>query len=345
MDSTLLLGIIAVVLTLLFSFSNGFNDSACVVATQISSRALSPYKAIFIAAVFEFIGACFLGTSVAKTIGTGIIDPQLVAGTKLGIFIIFATLIGSTLWNVLCTILGLPISASHSLIGGFVGSAVFGLGFSSVQWINIIRISGVLIVSPIIGMIAGYSFTKVTYYMSANATLRINKLFKLLQVFSSSLLALAHGTNDAQKSMGIIVFSLATLGLYSSSNLNQMVIPMWVILSCAGAMTLGILCGGWNVIKTIGSKIYKVRPIHGFCTQTSSAIVIYLSTILGFPVSTTHIVASSVMGSGSAERPKAVRWGLISNIFIIWVITIPASALISGIIYILIKYIFQTFII
>lgn len=334
MDTALIIGILIVVLALIFDFSNGFNDSANIVATVIGTRALTPAKAIFFASIFEFMGAYFLGTAVAKTIGKGIIDPAIITGDKYGIIIIFATVISAAGWNIICTILGFPISASHALIGGFVGAGIIAGGLEIVQWKNVLTIFVVLILAPIMGLLGSFIVTKLTYFLCRVATPKVNKLFKFLQICSSMGFALSHGTNDAQKTMGIITFSLIVLELYSP--VGDVFIPNWVIIACAASITLGIALGGKNVIKTVGMHIYKIRPINGFCAEGSGAGVIYLASIFGLPVSTTHIISGAVMGTGAAERVKAVRWGSSFDIFLVWLITMPATAIVSAGIYFLI---------
>lgn len=331
MDTTLIIGILIVVLALVFDFSNGFNDSANIVATVIGTRALTPTKAIFFASIFEFIGACFLGTAVAKTIGKGIIDPTIITGDKYGIVIIFATVISAAGWNIICTVLGFPVSASHALIGGFVGAGVVAGGLDIIQWKNVLTIIVVLILAPLMGLVASFILTKIAYFLCRGATPKVNKLFKALQICSSMGFALSHGTNDAQKTMGIITFSLIVLGLYTPT--GDAFIPNWVIILCAIAITLGIALGGKAVISTVGMDIYRIRPINGFSAEGAGAGIIYLATMFGLPVSTTHIISGAIMGTGAAERIKAVRWGQSANIFIVWLITIPSTMIVSAAIY------------
>ncbi|PIU83436.1 MAG: anion permease [Elusimicrobia bacterium CG06_land_8_20_14_3_00_38_11] len=331
MDTTLIIGILIVVLALVFDFSNGFNDSANIVATVIGTRALTPAKAIFFASIFEFIGAYFLGTAVAKTIGKGIIDPMIITGDKYGIVIIFATVLSAAGWNVICSIFGFPVSASHALVGGLVGAGMVAGGLDIVQWKNVLTIIVVLILAPVMGFVGSFIVTKIVYFLARGATPRVNKLFKFLQICSSMTFALSHGTNDAQKTMGIITFALIVLGLYKPT--GDVFIPNWVIIACALSITLGIVLGGKAVISTVGMDIYKIKPINGFSAEGAGAGVIYLATALGLPVSTTHIISGAVMGTGAAERIKAVRWGQSANIFIVWLITIPSTIIVSAVIY------------
>jgi len=333
MDTTLIIGILIVILALVFDFSNGFNDSANIVATVIGTRALTPAKAIFFASIFEFIGAYFLGTAVAKTIGKGIIDPAIIMGDKYGIIIIIATVISAAGWNIICTTFGFPVSASHALIGGFVGAGVVAGGLDIVQWKNVLTIIVVLVIAPIMGLVGSFIVTKISYLLFRGATPKVNKLFKALQICSSMTFALSHGTNDAQKTMGIITFSLIVLGLYKPT--GGAFIPNWVIIACAASITLGIALGGKAVISTIGMDIYRIKPINGFSAEGAGAGVIYLATLFGLPVSTTHIISGAVMGTGAAERVKAVRWGQSANIFVVWLITIPSTVIVSAVIYFL----------
>ncbi len=340
METNLLLAILVVVIALIFDFSNGFNDSANIVATVIGTRALTPFQAIVIASVFEFIGAYFLGTAVAKTIGRGIVDPNIIMLEKYGIVIIFATLISAASWNIICTALGFPVSASHALLGGFVGASLtagyiktrdFSAALQIVQWPTILKIAITLIAAPLIGLIVSFMLTKISYFLTRRAKPGITKVFRVLQVFSSIGFALSHGANDAQKTMGIITFSLIVLGVYRP--IGDAFIPQWVIASCALFIALGVASGGRSVIKTVGMNIFKIKHLNGFCAEYSGSIVIYVASALGLPVSSTHIITGAVMGTGAAERIKAVRWGVGYDIFFIWVSTIPASILLSSFIY------------
>lgn len=331
MTPTLILGIVVVILGLAFNFSNGFNDSANIIAIPIGTRALRPAKALIIAGIFEFIGTYFFGQGVAKTIGTGIINPELFVGNKYAVIILFATLLTSTTWNVVCTILGMPISASHALIGGFIGSAVAMAGFGSIQWNNVFRIFLTLLLAPVAGLVVAYIMTKIVYILTAGASVKINNLFKFLEIVSSAFYAISHGSNDGQKAIGIITFSLIVLGLYSPQ--QGSFAPSWVVVACAICITLGIMFGGWSVIKTIGMNIYKIKHVNGFIAQGSAALVIYTASALGLPLSTTHVITTSVMGTGAAERVKGVRWAVGKDVFITWLMTIPTTALVAFVIY------------
>lgn len=327
-------------LALFFDFSNGFHDAANVVATIITTRALSSRKALAMAAVCEFFGPFLFGTAVAETIGKNIIDvstfdAQLI---ELSISLLVAALIGAIAWNLITWFWGFPSSSSHALVGGMVGAVLVAYGPDKILWKGLVYVVGVLIFSPILGLIFGTLFFKTTMHLSKNATPKIKYFFNRMQVPSSIALSLSHGANDAQKSMGLITMSLVILGLSPTFH-----IPFWVIASCAGAIALGTASGGWRIIKTVGSGIYRLRSVHAFCAQTSSAAVILAAAILGGPVSTTHVVSSSIMGVGAGQRISAVRWGVAKSIVVAWFITIPASAVMAGISFFLLRMIHPKF--
>ncbi|OGS25268.1 MAG: hypothetical protein A2297_05180, partial [Elusimicrobia bacterium RIFOXYB2_FULL_48_7] len=247
---------------------------------------------------------------------------------KTGLVIILAALAGAISWNLWCTYSGFPVSASHSLIGGLLGSVIFGRGIGFIHWNNVLVILLVMFLTPLIGFIFGYLFTKITYVAARDTTPGINGLFMFLQVAVSMLLAVSHGSNDTQKSMGIIALMLAASGGVSAG-----IPPQWAVILCASFMALGILAGGESVIKTVGIGIYRIKQIHGFSAQLSAGGVMLASTLMGFPVSSTHIVSTSIMGSGSADRIKAVKWEKISEIMIVWLVTMPVAAAVSGVAY------------
>jgi PiT family inorganic phosphate transporter len=320
-----------ILLNLIFSFSNGYNNSANLIAIPIGTRALLPIKALILASIFEFIGTYFLGQAVAKTIAVGIVNP-IVFSNKYATIILFSTLLTSIFWNTICTIIGFPVSASHALIGGFVGSSIAHSGFDIVNWNNVIKIFSMLIFAPIISFSLSYFITKIAYFLSRSAGLKINNLYRNLQILSSLACALAHGSNDGKRNVGIFIFGLIVLGVLPTKN-DVFSIPKCVTLLSALSISLGVMFGGLGVIKTIGMNIYKIKHINGFSTQTTSAIVIYLASLLGIPLSTTHVVATSVMGTGAAERIKAVRWFVSKDIFLAWILTIPFSILVSFVLY------------
>jgi inorganic phosphate transporter, PiT family len=327
-------------LALFFDFTNGFHDAANVVATIITTGALSPRKALLMAAICEFIGPFLFGTAVAQMIGKGIIDISTF-DTKviaLSISLVVAALIGAIAWNLITWFFGLPSSSSHALVGGLIGAVLVAYGPDKILWKGLLYVIASLIISPMLGLLFGIFFLKRTLYFFRGATPRAKYFFNRMQILSSIALSLSHGANDAQKSMGVISMSLVLLGI-----LPSFYIPLWVVASCAAAIALGTASGGWRIIKTVGSKIYRLRAVHAFCAQTSSAVVILGAALLGGPVSTTHVVSSSIMGVGAGQRISAVRWGVAKNIIMAWFITIPASALIAGLSFFLIQLIHPKF--
>lgn len=338
--SILWFAIIVVGLALLFNYSNGVHDAANLVATIITTGALSPRKALLMASVCEFIAPFLFGTAVAQTIGKNIIDISTF-DTKViapSISLIVAALIGAIVWNIITWFWGLPSSSSHALVGGMIGAVLVAYGPDKIIWKGLLYVVSVLILSPILGLIFGILFFKAAVYLSQNATPKAKYFFDRVQIFSSIALSLSHGTNDAQKSMGLITMSMVILGLSPT-----FYIPTWVIASCATAIALGTASGGWRIIKTVGSKIYRLRSLHAFCVQSSSTMVILGAALLGGPVSTTQVVSSSIMGVGAGQRISAVRWGVAKNIAIAWFITIPASGVMAGLSFFLIRLIHPSF--
>ncbi|MGB9628936.1 MAG: inorganic phosphate transporter [Thermodesulfobacteriota bacterium] len=332
-------GIVVIALALFFDFTNGFHDAANVVATMVTTRALSPRKALILASVCEFIGPFLFGTAVAQMIGKNIIDFSTFspATLDLSMFLLISALIGAIMWNLFTWFFGLPSSSSHALIGGMIGAVLVAYGPNHILWGGLFYVVGSLIFSPLLGLFVGWLFLKITFRLSRNATPRINYFFNRMQIPSSIALALSHGTNDAQKSMGLISMALVILGVSPS-----FYVPEWVILTCAGAIALGTAAGGWRIIKTMGTKIYRLRPVHAFCAQTSSATVILGAALLGGPVSTTHVVSSSIIGVGVGQRMSAVRWSVARSIILAWFITIPATASLAGLSLVLLRYFFLT---
>ncbi len=315
--------IVLVSIALVFNFLNGFHDSSNIVATMISSRALPPRMALGMTAVAEFLAPFIFGVAVAKTIGEDIVAPGTVS-----IEVIFAALLSAILWNIITWLVGIPSSSSHALIGGIIGAVGVGAGLKAIQMGGLEKVLIALFISPIIGLIAGYLFTKLVFFLARGASPRINWFFKRSQIFTAVALAFSHGTNDAQKTMGIIALGLVTTGY-----LAQFYIPTWVIALSASAISLGTAFGGWRLIRTLGGKFYKIRPVHGFSTQVTSASVILSAALLGGPVSTTQVVSSAIMGVGSAERLNKVRWGVAGNIALAWLLTIPSTALAAAALY------------
>ena len=316
-------------LGLVFDFINGIHDSSNIVATMISSRALSPRLSLSLIAVAEFSGPFIFGVAVAKTIGSGIVVPGAV-----NMIALLAPIASAILWGLLTWFLGFPSSASHAIIGGLVVAVVASSGWSVIEIAGIIKIIVILFISPVIGLIFGFLITKLIMLASWNATPKVNTLFRRGQIATSIALALSYGANDAQKTMGII-----TLGLVTSGFITKFAVPVWVIFLCASMIAIGTSVGGWRLIKTLGAKFYRIRPIDGFSTQLSSAIVILGASFFGGLVSTTQVVSASILGVGSAERINKVRWGVAKDIAVAWLLTIPSTALVGAGLYWVISHI------
>ncbi len=322
--------ILVILLALIFDFLNGIHDSSNVVATMISSRAFSPRVALGVTAVANFVGPFIFGVAVAETIGNEIVHPD-----TINVQVLLAALTSAILWNLLTWYLGIPSSSSHALIGGFIGAVVVGAGWQMIQVKGLEKVLIALFASPIIGFVFGLIVTRLVIILCWRSSMKVNWIFKRGQMITALSLALSHGTNDAQKTMGII-----TLALVSGGYLTEFKVPTYVILLCAGMIALGTALGGWKLIRTLGGKFYKIRPMDGFNSQLASAIVIIGSSILGGPVSTTQVVSSSIMGVGAADRANKVRWGVAGEIVTAWFLTIPATALVAAGLYRLILLIF-----
>jgi PiT family inorganic phosphate transporter len=312
--------IAVIVLALIFDFLNGVHDSSNVVATMISSRAIPPKAALAMTALANFFGPFVFGVAVANTIGHEIVAPE-----SINTQVLLAALVSAIFWNLLTWYLGFPSSSSHALIGGFIGSVVMAAGWNAIHLGGLEKILIALFASPLIGYGFGYLLLKLIVLLSWNATPRINNLFKRAQVLTALALALSHGTNDAQKTMGIIALALVTGGV-----LSEFSVPVWVIILCAGMIAAGTALGGWKLIRTLGGKFYKIRPLDGFTSQLASAVVILAASVIGGPVSTTQVVSSTIMGVGAAERLNKVRWGVAKDIAVAWLLTIPATALVGA---------------
>ncbi len=319
--------IAVIVLALGFDFLNGIHDSSNVVATMISSRAFSPRVALGTTALANFVGPFLFGVAVANTIGHEVVDPKTIT-----IEIVLAALVSAILWNLLTWFLGFPSSSSHALIGGIVGAVMIGAGWKEIKIDGLYRVLIPLFTSPIVGFLIGFILLKVIKALCWDVTPRINSVFKRSQIFTGLALALSHGTNDSQKTMGIITLALVTGGA-----LEAFAVPIWVIIACAGMIALGTAVGGWRLIRTLGGKIFKIRPVDGFTSQLASAGVIITASLLGGPVSTTQVVSSAIMGVGTGERANKVRWGVAQEIIAAWLLTIPASALVAAGVYALLK--------
>jgi PiT family inorganic phosphate transporter len=317
-----------IVLALTFDFLNGFNDSANSIATVVSTRVLSPRHAVLWAAFFNFIAFLFLGLHVANTIGTGIIDVAVIDP-----HLILATLVGACLWDIIAWYFGLPTSSSHALIGGMVGSALVKAGPSALVFTGIFKTIIFIFISPTVGIMLGLTIGIIVYRSFRRSTpLHVDHIFRKGQLISAALFSLGHGGNDAQKTMGIIAGLLFSAGLLG----DKFYIPFWVVISCQAAIALGTMFGGWRIVKTMGQKIAKLRPIDGFCAESGAAIALFVTTAFGIPVSTTHTITGAIMGVGSLRRMSAVRWGVAGRIIWAWVLTIPCAATVSAIIYLLV---------
>ena len=323
-DYTLFLLGLTILAALVFDFSNGWNDSANAIATVVSTRVLSPMQAIILSATLNFVGA-FVSTKVAKSIAGNIVYNPSVLDSK----VMLASMIAAALWTIVLTRWGLPISCSHALIGGIMGSAVIGHGLGVLNIKGLTPIFIALLISPALGMLFGFLLMRGLNKMFANwAPRKVNSIFGKLQLISVSFMALSHGTNDAQKVMGVITMALVSAGVQTTLD-----VPVWVILLCALTIALGTALGGWKVIQTLGMNLIKLQPVHGFAAETSASGLLFFAAFLGLPVSTTHVITGSVLGVGSARRFSAVRWGIGKKIIYAWVFTLPASAVFAALIY------------
>jgi inorganic phosphate transporter, PiT family len=321
--------IVVIILAIVFDFLNGVHDSSNIVATMIASRAFRPNTALALTATAEFLGPFLFGVTVATTIGD-----EVAQSTALNLDVIMACLVGAIGWNILTWFFGIPSSSSHALIGGMLGAVFAGAGFGAIKLHGLEKVLIALFTSPLIGFAAGFMITRLIYFLARNATPDVNLFFKNGQFVTALGMAFSHGTNDAQKTMGII-----TLSLVISGYITEFHVPYWVIGISASAIALGTALGGWRLIRTLGGKFYKIRPVHSFSTQLTSGIVILTASALGLPVSTSQVVSSAIIGVGSSERFGKIRWSVAEEIVTAWFITIPASALVSAGIYWLITVI------
>jgi PiT family inorganic phosphate transporter len=312
-----------IIAAVIFDFLNGFHDSSNIVATVISSRAMKPRTALYMTAAAEFIAPFLFGVAVAKTVGSDLIDSSAIT-----IDVVIAGVCAAIFWNLFTWFVGMPSSSSHALLGGLLGAAALSGGLEVIKIHGLLRILLALFISPLLGFIIALILMNLVLLISRGASPRINNFFKRAQVFTSLGLALSHGSNDAQKTMGII-----TMGLVAGDFQESFYVPTWVIILSASAIALGTALGGWRLIKTLGGKIYKIRPVDAFTSQTASASVILGAAILGGPVSTTQVVSSSIMGAGAADRLNKVRWMVGKDMLITWVLTIPATALLAALLY------------
>jgi PiT family inorganic phosphate transporter len=354
LSESTLLGLLAIFsLAVIFDYINGFHDTANAIATSVTTRALKPEFAIILSATANFLGAVIFGVSVAKTIGSGIVQDDMILGN--GATVLAAALIGAIAWNLITWALAIPSSSSHALIGGLIGAAGAAAGVNAVQWGNFFeKIIVPLVTSPLLGVAIGFALMVVLLNLIGRLGLhratavvrrlapqgmrpskieasqgasprRINDRFRRLQVLSATYMALSHGSNDAQKTMGIM-----TLALFNAGAVHDKNVPLGVILLAATAMCLGTAAGGWRIMKTMGQRVVKLDPVHGFAAETTAASIILGASHFGMPVSTTHVISSAIMGVGSSDRPKTVRWGVAGNIVTAWVLTIPCAAIIAA---------------
>ncbi len=309
--------VVVIVLAVVFDYINGFHDTANAIATSVATRALHPRHAILMAASFNFIGA-FAGTAVAKTIGAGLVEETTTTQT-----VIVAALIGAITWNVFTWYHGLPSSSSHALIGGLLGATIVAAGLGALKWNGIVgKVLIPMISSPLIGFAMAFGLMLALYWIFRDAKRKpMARVFRRLQVISAGYMAFSHGSNDAQKTMGII-----TLALFAAGVIPTIDVPIWVIVVAATALSLGTAVGGWRIMRTMGHRVVDLEPVHGFAAETTAATVLIGTAYLGMPVSTTHVISSAIMGVGSARGPKGVRWGVARRILLAWVVTIPATA-------------------
>jgi PiT family inorganic phosphate transporter len=360
LSETALLGLIAIfALAVCFDYINGFHDTANAIATSVATRAIKPEFAILLSATANFVGALVFGTAVAGTIGTGIVQDGTILAN--GSMVLAAALMGAIMWNLITWALAIPSSSSHALIGGLIGAALASSGLDAVKWGNFAeKVLVPLFSSPLLGIGIGFTFMVVLLNLIGRGRLyrvaavlrrfgpasfrpseaeategasprRINDRFRRMQVLSATYMALTHGSNDAQKTMGIMTLALYSAGAYTLAKpTDPKVVPVWVILIAATAMSFGTAAGGWRIMKTMGQKVVKLDPVHGFAAETTAASIILVASHFGMPVSTTHVISTAIMGVGSSDRPKTVRWGVARSIATAWVLTIPCAALISA---------------
>jgi PiT family inorganic phosphate transporter len=332
-EGVTILVVVILILAVGFDYINGFHDTANAIATSVSTRALAPERAILLSAIANFVGA-LTGTAVATTIGAGLVDETRIAVHDPHLTYVVAALVGAIAWNLLTWRLGIPSSSSHALIGGLLGAALVAAGPDSIRVDGVVnKVLVPLVSSPILGFAIGWGLMVLLLNLFVRAMpRRLNERFRRLQVVSASYMAFSHGSNDAQKTMGVI-----TLALFSAGLIKEFHIPLWVIILCASAISLGTAAGGWRIIRTMGQRVVKLDPVHGFAAETTAATIIFGASHLGMPVSTTHVISSAIMGVGATERLSAVRWGVAGNIVTAWVLTIPASGAVAAIAYLLVR--------
>lgn len=322
MDNTLIAIIFLVALALFFDFLNGFHDAANSIATIVATRVLSPKYAVMWAAFFNFIAFAFFGLHVAGTIGKGIVDIAQVDS-----YVIFGTLMGACSWNIITWYFGIPSSSSHALVGGLIGSALVKAGPTALVMKGIIKTLIFIVVSPVVGMLLGLTLGVIVYNLASRSTpSKVDHLFRKGQLLSAAAYSLGHGGNDAQKTMGIIAGLLFSAGYLGT----EFHVPLWIVLACHGTIALGTMSGGWRIVKTMGNKLSKLRPVDGFCAELGASVVLFGASAIGVPISTTHTITGAIVGVGSLKGVRAVKWGVAGNIVWAWIITIPAAAIISA---------------
>jgi len=322
---------IVIALVLIFDFINGFHDSANSIATIVSTKVLSPIAAVGMASFFNFVAFLVFPLKVATTIGKGVINPEVINLT-----VIAAALVAAITWNLVTWWFGLPSSSSHTLVGGLVGAAVASSGWSSVVMGGVIKIVAFIVIAPLLGMVMSFIISAIVLFLARNhSPSGIDKHFRRLQLLSAAAFSLGHGGNDAQKSMGIIWVSLFVTGFVTKND----PIALWIVLSCQAAIAIGTLLGGWRIVKTMGQKITKLKPFEGFCAETAGALTLFGATHFGIPVSTTHVITGAIIGAGARKGVSAVKWGVTTNIFWAWLLTIPVSALVGCSMFFLLNWI------
>jgi inorganic phosphate transporter, PiT family len=331
----LIFAIVIIALALLFDFLNGFHDAANAIATVVVTKTLTPMQAVLLAGIANFIGYFVFGVAIANTVGKGIIDI-----TQTSLLMIFAALLGAVIWNIATWILGLPTSSSHALIGGLIGSAIAAVGTKAIIFGGVIKVTLFILIAPLLGAVGAVIFTSIIILMFKKSDRTKTKgWFKKLQLVSATFYSVGHGTNDAQKTMGII-----TLVLFSAGLIPTFVVHNWVIFSCHAAIALGTVFGGWRIVKTMGTSITKIRAMEGFCAETASGFVLLGTAHVGIPVSTTHVIAGAIMGVGTVEASKKVHWAMARKIMWSWILTIPITAVVAGLCYLLVYHFSSIFI-
>jgi PiT family inorganic phosphate transporter len=322
--------IVVVALAWTYDFFNGMNDAANAIATTVSTRALTPRQAILLARTMNILGA-FLTTEVAKTMGKGVVDPS-----SMDQLVVIAALVGASGWSAACTFLGIPISITHALVGGIMGAAIIGRGLGVLRLAGIKKIVIAMILSPLAGFLIGFTLMVILFWLLRKVIpSKVNRTFRFGQIASAAFMAFSHGSNDTQNAMGIITAALMVSGFIKSFH-----VPIWVIIGSALFMGLGTSIGGWKVIKTMGVKMVKLKPVHGFSAEFSASVAIIIATISGAPISTTHVISTSIMGVGATQRLSAVRWGVAFHIILTWILTFPGAALIAGLTYFVLRILF-----